>query len=174
MVKNCQMKGCSNTSLNSFCVTHLNEDSTDLLLLTDMIKVNPTSFVTGKVDKLKEINVFAKTSSLKLKRSRKKTLKIKKSIQASIDHNQSMMEVVKLTKHKESPKSWFFAPSASFVENQNKTNKLDWKDSSKFTDYCMKLVQHQIFLDDQTNEVVFFIPSLSWQQKVFADKARPQ
>ena len=167
----CRFKGCTKDSVNFFCELHLKGNSIDLLQFSEHIKVNPSCFVSNKKDDTNLINVFATMSALKMKRSKRKAKKISVSIKKSIEHNRSRMDVIRLSKCQEARTGCFFAPNATVAESMQTVDKINiWEDSSKFKEYESNNDRHQLFVDENTNEIVFFLPSLEWQRKVFADK----
>jgi len=170
MDNQCKIKGCTKSAAKLFCNTHLNDESIDMVTFTDEIKATPSRFVSNKTEKMKEVNVFSSTSPLKMKRSTRKARKVKASIQKSIDHKRLTLDVVYSSKTEAGVKNCFYAPTASMAENMQKVDSNQWKNSSQFEDYSMKPSRHQIFIDEESNEVVFFIPSLEWQRHVFSDQ----
>ena len=117
-----------------------------MVKFTDEIEATPSGFVSNKIEKIKEVNVFLSTSPLKMKRSMRKARKVNASIQKSIDHTHLTMDVVYWSKTEAGVTSCFYAPTASMANYMQNVYSNQWKDSSQFDEYSMKLASIRFLL----------------------------
>ena len=130
----------------------------------------PTHFARSQKTTNMLVNALQRTYPTNLKKSKIIQSKIRKSLLNSIEHNNINMTVTYLDKNESVMEKSFYAPNSDIVNSMKESDQdSEWCDSSELKSFVQNESKHQLFICKETNEVVFFIPSLSWQQKVFSD-----
>ena len=169
MAEKCQMIGCREISLKSFCSFHLKKPEVCDIQLTDSDFMSPVKFGSklNETSKTSLNNSMAAarmmTNPIRIRKSRQIKKKLTKRLRKSITHNNKYLKVTVLKKKKSFVAPKMFVHSRELLKSEKACSAEDADSWCTSIDYqnCVQLEnKHQIFIDQETKRLIFFVPRL--------------
>ena len=171
----CLRKGCDRSPLKLFCKEHLKHPPAENIMFTKEHCASPISFNT-KFNETSEsalnnsmASALQMMSPLNLKKSASVRSKIKEKLKKSVEHNEKHLKVETLEKKDYSNTPRYYSPFGLIDSEKVKTENGDadiWCNSDDFLQFAQLEDRHQLVLDSETNEFIFFIPRLLQSFKI--------
>lgn len=170
----CKREHCEQLAIKHFCEDHLKHPPVENIKFSENIEASPTNF-NIKFNKNSEsalnnsmASAILSMNPLKMKKTRPYKKKIRQQMENTFKHNEKHLKQIFIKKTDMSDMtSKHFAPSDELID---KGAADIWCTTDKFLEFAQLKDQHQLVQDEESGQLLFFIPSKNHQNEILTEK----